>query len=80
MALVFKVHIQGGSDNTAPFPHSHPYTSSCKLQLAEISTAGMVMWEWCCVITTTFYHCCFNQACSCNSRHVLYHEYHNKFQ
>ena len=53
MALVYKVHIQGGSDNTAPFPHNHPYISSCKLQL-EISTAatyvGMIMWEWCCVL------------------------------
>ena len=33
MALVYKVHIQGGSDNTALFPHNHPYISSCKLQL-----------------------------------------------
>ena len=52
MGLVYKVYIQGGSDNTAPFAHNPPYISSCKLQLAEISTAatyvGMVMWEWCC--------------------------------
>ena len=28
MVLVYKaVHIQGGSDNTAPFPHNHPYIS-----------------------------------------------------
>ena len=39
MALVYKAHIQGGSDNTASFPHNHPYISSCKLRLAEISTA-----------------------------------------
>ena len=24
MALVYKVHMQGGSDNTAPFAHNHP--------------------------------------------------------
>ena len=23
MALVYKVHIQGGGDNTAPLPHNH---------------------------------------------------------
>ena len=33
-------YIQGGSDNTAPLPHNHPYISSRKLQLAEISTAA----------------------------------------
>ena len=59
MALVYKVHIQGGSDNTTPSPHNHPYISSCKLQLAVISTAatyvGMVMWGWCCVITAPLY-------------------------
>ena len=58
VALVYKVHIQGGSYKS-PFPHNHPYISSCKLQIAEIPTAatyvGMVMWEWCCVITVTLY-------------------------
>ena len=50
-----------GSNNTAPLPNNHPYISSCKLQLAEISTAatcayvGMVMCEWYCVITVTLY-------------------------
>ena len=28
MALVYKVHIQVGSDNTASLPHNHPYISS----------------------------------------------------
>ena len=41
------------------FPNNHPYISSCKLQLAEISTPatyiGMVIWEWCRVITGTLY-------------------------
>ena len=27
MALVYKLHKQGGSDNTAPFPHNHLYIS-----------------------------------------------------
>ena len=36
-------HIQGGSDNTAPFPRNHPYISSCKLQLGEISTAAKLL-------------------------------------
>ena len=57
ISLVYKVHKKGDSDNTAPFPHNHPCISSCKLQFAEIFTAatyvGMVMWEWCCIITTT---------------------------
>ena len=61
MVLICKVHLLGGSENTAPLLHSHPYipVSSCKLQLAGISTAatyvGMVMWEWCCVITAILY-------------------------
>ena len=57
MALVYKVHIQGGSNNTTPLPNKYPYINSCKLQLSEISTAatyvGMFIWEWCCVITAT---------------------------
>ena len=58
MALVYKAHIQGGSDNTTSFPNNHPYISSCikkicKLQLAT-TYVGMVMWEWC-VITATLY-------------------------
>ena len=59
MALAYKLHIQVGCDNTAPFPLNHLHINSCKLQLAEISTAtiyvGMVMWEWCCVITATYF-------------------------
>ena len=59
MALVYKVHSQGGSDNTKPFPCSHPYISSCKLQPAEISTAAtyvrIVMWEGCCTATLYVY-------------------------
>ena len=47
MALVHKVHIQGALPQ---LPHNHQYISSCKLQLAEISTAAtyvlMVMWNW----------------------------------
>ena len=39
MTLVYKLHIQGGSDSTTPFPNNHPYItiSSCKSQLAETS-------------------------------------------
>ena len=54
MALAYKVHIQGGGDNTALFPYNRPYISSCKLQLAVISTAAtfvygcIYMWGWCC--------------------------------
>ena len=55
MALVYKVHIQGGSDNTAPPLLNHPYNSyvaASYMQLAEISTAttygGMDMWKGCC--------------------------------
>ena len=59
MAVVYKLHIQGGSDNTMPFPLNHPYISTCMLQPAQMSTAatyvGMVMWEWCCVIFTRLY-------------------------
>ena len=32
-AMVSKVHIQGGSDNAAPFPHNHPYKRKFLLQL-----------------------------------------------
>ena len=53
---------KGRMDGTAPqsaHTHNHPYISSCKVQLDEISTAatcvGMVMWELCCVITATLY-------------------------
>ena len=28
MALVYKVHVQGGGDDTVPFPHNHPYIHS----------------------------------------------------
>ena len=76
MALVYKVytHIQSGSDNTAPFSHNHPYISSCKLQLAEISTTatyvGMVMWEWCCVITAKPFMCILCRPVS--SLHSVY--------
>ena len=40
MALVYKVRIQGSSDNTAPFPRNHSYTTveisaSCNLQLLK---------------------------------------------
>ena len=41
MALVYKVHIQGGSDNTTPFPHNH----SCNFQLTENSTAAASTYE-----------------------------------
>ena len=34
MALVYKIHVQDGSDNTAQFPHNHLYISSCKLLLS----------------------------------------------
>ena len=38
--LVYKVRIQGGSDNTAPFTHNYPYISRCKLQHAVVSSAA----------------------------------------
>ena len=58
MALVYKVHIQGGNDNIAPFPHNHPYISSWMLRLGKIATyVGIVVWEWCCVIIT-YKFCC----------------------
>ena len=59
--MVYKVHIKGGSDNTAPFTPNHPHIqlSSYKLQLAEVPSAasyvGMVMCEWHFVITATLY-------------------------
>ena len=59
MALVYKMHIQGGSYSTAPFPHNHPYISSCILQLDEISTAaldGFVAMLLCYVISATLYY------------------------
>ena len=31
MALVYKVHIQGGGDNTEPFPHNHTLHASYNL-------------------------------------------------
>ena len=48
MALAYKVHIQGGSDNTAPLPNNHPYISSCKLQLAEFYCSYSCMYGWLC--------------------------------
>ena len=52
MALVYKIHIQGGSYITALFQHNHPYISSwsrifSKLYLVATQYVGMVMWEWC---------------------------------
>ena len=56
MALVCKVHIQGGNNNTAPFLQNHPYIGSCKFEISAAATyVGMVMWEGCCVITAPFY-------------------------
>ena len=43
MALLYKIHIQGDSDNTTPFPHIT--ISSCKLQLAEISTTATYVYR-----------------------------------
>ena len=66
---------QGGSDNIVLLTHNHSYTSSCKLQLrlffiCAATYLGMVMWEWCCVITATFYvyfvdqfHLYLNKTC-----------------
>ena len=57
--MVNKVDIQGGTDNTVLFTHNHPYISSCKLQLSEVSSAvtyvGIVTCDWCCVIIATLY-------------------------
>ena len=53
MPQVYNVHIQGGSDNTAPFTHNHSYISSRKLQLAEISTAAP-RWRWFLAVLTIF--------------------------
>ena len=55
--------VQGCGYKTAPLQHNHPYISSCKLQIAEISTAAtyvvMVMWEWCTVTLYVYFvdHC-----------------------
>ena len=49
--------IQGGSDNTAPFPHNHPYINSCKLQLDEISTAATYVGMHGYVGMVLCYHC-----------------------
>ena len=38
MALVYKVHIQGGSDNTTPFTHNHLYIE----MVPEAAAAGTV--------------------------------------
>ena len=41
MALVYKV--QGGNDNTAPFPHNHLYISSCKLISTVATYVGILI-------------------------------------
>ena len=57
MALVNKVPIQGGSDNTAPVTGNHPYISHCRIHFSNLYLAaiGMLMCEWRCVISATLY-------------------------
>ena len=48
MALIYKVHIQGGSDNTAPIPHNHilsaiPWDSV--LPPSDIQTSWLIFKE-----------------------------------
>ena len=41
MAVVYKLRMHGGEDNTASLPHNHLYISSCKIQLAGIFTTAI---------------------------------------
>ena len=68
MAVVYKVPIQSGSDNTAPLPHNI-------ISQLVTTNVGMVMWEWCCVITAILYvyfvdHC-HAQHLSMNSFYII---------
>ena len=40
MALVYKVHIKGGNDNTTPLPHNHPYISFCSRNFSKLQLAA----------------------------------------